>query len=147
MSDQPQGPGWWLASDGKWYPPQPRAETGRGREVILGLVVAVVVAIGMVGVGLAVGFAGDEVDDAVTVAGRDNGVEITLAEFDQIENGMTLAQVEEIVGGEGALMSSAGTGQFRTEIYSWDGSGSLGANANVTFQNEQVVGKAQVGLG
>jgi hypothetical protein len=21
MSDQPQGPGWWLASDGKWYPP------------------------------------------------------------------------------------------------------------------------------
>lgn len=22
MSDAPQGPGWWLASDGKWYPPQ-----------------------------------------------------------------------------------------------------------------------------
>ena len=22
MSDQSQGPGWWLASDGKWYPPQ-----------------------------------------------------------------------------------------------------------------------------
>lgn len=21
MSDEPQGPGWWLASDGKWYPP------------------------------------------------------------------------------------------------------------------------------
>ncbi|MCX7621401.1 MAG: hypothetical protein N2037_11225 [Acidimicrobiales bacterium] len=21
MSDTPQGPGWWLASDGKWYPP------------------------------------------------------------------------------------------------------------------------------
>jgi len=21
---QPQGPGWWLASDGRWYPPQPR---------------------------------------------------------------------------------------------------------------------------
>jgi Domain of unknown function (DUF4190) len=25
MSDAPQGPGWWLASDGKWYPPQPPA--------------------------------------------------------------------------------------------------------------------------
>ena len=25
MSDQSQGPGWWLASDGKWYPPQPEA--------------------------------------------------------------------------------------------------------------------------
>lgn len=23
MSDTTQGPGWWLASDGKWYPPQP----------------------------------------------------------------------------------------------------------------------------
>lgn len=22
MSDTPQGPGWWLASDGRWYPPQ-----------------------------------------------------------------------------------------------------------------------------
>lgn len=22
MSDTPVGPGWWLASDGKWYPPQ-----------------------------------------------------------------------------------------------------------------------------
>lgn len=22
MSDTPQGPGWWQASDGKWYPPQ-----------------------------------------------------------------------------------------------------------------------------
>ena len=26
MSDQSPGPGWWLASDGKWYPPQGPAE-------------------------------------------------------------------------------------------------------------------------
>lgn len=25
MSDTSQGPGWWLASDGKWYPPQDAA--------------------------------------------------------------------------------------------------------------------------
>ncbi len=25
MSDTPQGPGWWLASDGRYYPPQPPA--------------------------------------------------------------------------------------------------------------------------
>ena len=25
MSDSSQGPGWWQASDGKWYPPQPAA--------------------------------------------------------------------------------------------------------------------------
>lgn len=27
MSDVQQGPGWWLASDGRWYPPQPGAPT------------------------------------------------------------------------------------------------------------------------
>ncbi|HBX10284.1 MAG TPA: hypothetical protein DEG13_10955, partial [Candidatus Microthrix parvicella] len=26
MSDQAQGPGWWQASDGKWYPPQTAAQ-------------------------------------------------------------------------------------------------------------------------
>ncbi|MGN6695131.1 MAG: DUF4190 domain-containing protein [Aquihabitans sp.] len=35
MSDAPQGPGWWQASDGKWYPPTakpgtPRPPTARG---------------------------------------------------------------------------------------------------------------------
>ena len=36
MSDAPQGPGWWQASDGKWYPPeqapgaQPGADPGAG---------------------------------------------------------------------------------------------------------------------
>jgi hypothetical protein len=28
MSQQPQGPGWWQASDGRWYPPQPPAQPG-----------------------------------------------------------------------------------------------------------------------
>jgi len=27
MSDSPQGEGWWLASDGKWYPPQSQSQT------------------------------------------------------------------------------------------------------------------------
>ena len=27
MSDAPQGPGWWQASDGKWYPPDDSAAT------------------------------------------------------------------------------------------------------------------------
>lgn len=28
MSDFSQGPGWWQASDGKWYPPQPTTPPG-----------------------------------------------------------------------------------------------------------------------
>lgn len=30
MSDTPQGPGWWQASDGKWYPPEQAPGTGGG---------------------------------------------------------------------------------------------------------------------
>jgi hypothetical protein len=60
MSDQQQGPGWWLASDGKWYPPDqapplPPAETwaspppgppprsGMSTGAIVALVVTIVV--------------------------------------------------------------------------------------------------------
>ena len=31
MSDTSQGPGWWQASDGKWYPPEQSPGGGRWR--------------------------------------------------------------------------------------------------------------------
>lgn len=70
---------------------------------------------------------------------------ISMDEFKQIENGMSKEEVEKIIGGAGTLDSSAGDGQFKTEIYSWKGD-SWGANANVTFQDGKVQGKAQFGL-
>ena len=30
MSDKPEGPGWWIASDGKWYPPELHPEASEG---------------------------------------------------------------------------------------------------------------------
>ena len=30
MSDTSQGPGWWQASDGKWYPPEQAPGGGSG---------------------------------------------------------------------------------------------------------------------
>lgn len=74
---------------------------------------------------------------------------ITLEEFNQIETGMTYEQVVEIIGTEGTVMSESditGDGQYKTTIYSWEGEGSLGANANITFQSGKVVSKAQFGL-
>lgn len=105
--------------------------------VVVGIAIAVVLAV----------LGSGTLDDSITPAGRDNGVDMTLEEFDRIENGMTLAQVEDIVGGEGALASTAGSGEFRAEVYTWDGSGSLGANALVMFQGGRVTSKAQHGLG
>lgn len=127
-------------------PPPPAAPATTGLNGCLVAVTAVVV----VGIAIAVVLAvlgSGTLDDSITPAGRDNGVDMTLEEFDRIENGMTLAQVEDIVGGEGALASTAGSGEFRAEVYTWDGSGSLGANALVMFQGGRVTSKAQHGLG
>jgi uncharacterized membrane protein YhaH (DUF805 family) len=34
MSDRSEGPGWWLASDGKWYPPESRAQAATGQQIV-----------------------------------------------------------------------------------------------------------------
>lgn len=75
-----------------------------------------------------------------------NDPAMTLAEFEQIAAGMSYEQVVAIVGGEGELVSQADFGGITTALYSWEGSGGFGANANVTFQNNAEVGKAQFGL-
>ena len=42
---------------------------------------------------------------------------------------------------------STGIGDaYKSAIYMWEGEGSLGANANVTFQGGKVLSKAQMGL-
>lgn len=73
---------------------------------------------------------------------------ITLDEFNQIQTGMTYEEVTNIIGSGGTLTSdvSIGDEKYHTQIYSWYGNTITGANANVTFQNGKVVGKAQVGL-
>jgi Domain of Unknown Function with PDB structure (DUF3862) len=69
---------------------------------------------------------------------------MSLDEFNQIQNGMSYDQVVQIVGGPGELVSQVGSAQ----VYMWVGSSSSsGANANVTFYNGRVQGKAQAGLG
>lgn len=74
---------------------------------------------------------------------------ISLEEFNKIETGMTYEEVCEIIGGEGTLGSAVDIGvgeEYKTEIYQWTGDGSIGANANVTFQGGKVMSKAQIGL-
>lgn len=79
----------------------------------------------------------------------DNPDTITLEEFNQIRTGMDYQEVFDIVGGRGEMLSEVDLGlgdEYYTAIYSWTGEGSLGANANVTFQGGKVVSKAQFGL-
>lgn len=71
---------------------------------------------------------------------------ITLEEFNQVRNGMTYRQVTGAIGSDGVLSSSYNSNGYDFAIYSWEGYGDMGANANITFENGKVTGKAQFGL-
>ena len=74
---------------------------------------------------------------------------ITKAEFDKIKNGMSIKEVEKIIGGEGELSSEVGAeGDTNyTVLYMYKGE-AFASNANVTFQGSPAVVamKAQAGL-
>lgn len=79
----------------------------------------------------------------------ENPPTISLEEFNQIKTGMTIQDVYDIVGSSGTMISEVDLGlgsEYRTIMFQWDGEGSLGANANVTFQGGKVIEKAQFGL-
>ena len=59
---------------------------------------------------------------------------------------MSHAQVKEIVGGAGKITAKSEVAGITTAVVEFEGSGSVGANANVTFQDGRVVAKAQYGL-
>ena len=71
---------------------------------------------------------------------------ITLAEYNSIKNGMTYDEVVKLIGSEGTSISESSVGNVSITIISWYGNGFNGSNANVTFTNNKVTGKAQIGL-
>ena len=108
------------------------------------VIAGAVMVVGAVGLAvLAVVFADDIENRTRSVRSE---ATITRDEFERVAEGMTLARVESIVGGEGQLMSSAGRGEFGTEMYAWSGDGMPGGFANISFRGGVVVGKAQFGL-
>lgn len=72
-------------------------------------------------------------------------VEITRAEFDRLTDGMTYAQVSDVVGSPGELVSdmSLGTGG-RIVTYSYNG-GTM-ASATLTFTDDRLTQRFQMGL-
>ena len=75
----------------------------------------------------------------------DGSVEVTLSEYNEIKLGMSLDEVEAIIGG-GPTRSASATGPYANTgtAYQWvnlDGSAAL-----ITFEDDQVVLKSQVNL-
>ncbi|UZM96998.1 hypothetical protein OL548_16895 [Lysinibacillus sp. MHQ-1] len=68
-------------------------------------------------------------------------IEITLEQFNKLENGMTKEQVFNILGGEDAVLSESGD----IVMYTYNGK-SLGGNASLMFQGGKLMNKTQLGL-
>lgn len=71
---------------------------------------------------------------------------ISLDEYNKIQTGMSYDDVCNIIGSSGTQSSIVENYGYKVEIYTWYGNGVAGSNANVTFENGKVSGKAQVGL-
>jgi hypothetical protein len=76
---------------------------------------------------------------------------MTKAEFDKLESGMTYEKVTAIVGGPGTVVVESGKKggkdlEIHIVMYQYDGEGDFGANANLMFQDEKLMTKAQMGL-
>lgn len=72
---------------------------------------------------------------------------VTYENFEKIKTGMTYAQVVEIFGEEGKIISDVDVGmeEYATTMYYWYDDTGI-ANCNVTIQGGKVIAKAQVGL-
>lgn len=69
---------------------------------------------------------------------------ITLAQYNQIKDGMKYAEVVAILGSEGKPVSENKIGSYKTEAFSWD-AGTF-ASVSVILQNNKVMSKSQFGL-
>lgn len=99
------------------------------------------------GIGTLAGAFGDYTASSPSTTAKPDTT-ISMSEFKRIETGMTYDEVVEIVGTDGELSTSVDMfgSELKTEMYVWRGNGSIGSNANVTFQGGTVIAKSQVGL-
>ena len=70
--------------------------------------------------------------------------EVTYEEYCDVRNGMSYREAVAVIGFEGEEMSSSSIAGIETIMYSW--SNRFGTNMNATFQNDEMVLKAQFGL-
>lgn len=109
-------------------------------------IISVVVFFGIIG-SVIIGAMGQNAAIQKSVSGvSDSSEYITMDEYNQIETGMTYEEVQKIVGGTGEVSVQSETAGIKIIIVTWYGNGVAGSNANVTFTNNEVTTKAQVGL-
>ena len=73
------------------------------------------------------------------------GPAVTLAQFNQVREGMTYEEVVAVLGSEGVEQSSSNIAGIKTVMYAWNGN-TMGGNMNAMFQDGKLIQKAQFGL-
>jgi hypothetical protein len=69
-----------------------------------------------------------------------------LLHFNQIREGMTYAQIKDILKEDGKTLSSNNIAGYQIIMMSWENENPFDGNMNITFQNGYVISKAQFGL-
>lgn len=113
----------------------------KGLKVFL-IVVGVISILGFGGCAVSVMLLGSAVNEVDKEMSKQEV--ITLDEFNKIEKGMTIEEVQKVVGDKGEPASESESGGYKVEIH--DFVNANGTNANVTFENGKMTGKAQFGL-
>lgn len=78
------------------------------------------------------------------VSVRSTAPVVTMAEYDQVQKGMSYEQVTSIIGTMGTEISRSDLARHTTVMYSWKNAN--GSNMNAMFQDGELVIKAQFGL-
>ena len=90
----------------------------------------------------------DNRSSAETIAPNPNLKEeekvITLEKFNLVEKGMSVEQVEKVLGVSGKVIAENSSNNSIGRVYSWKNP--QGSNAIIEFKDGQVVAKAQAGL-
>lgn len=108
------------------------------------LSVLIFIILASVGITMALSM-GDNIQKGISGV-SDSSEYISMDEYNSIETGMTYEKVQEIVGSPGEITSQVNSGGIEIIIVTWYGNGTAGSNANVTFTNNGVTAKAQIGL-
>lgn len=114
----------------------------KGHGCLISILVFIIIICG--GIATAINL-NDSVQQSVSGV-KDDSEYITLEEYNQIDTGMTYEQVTEIIGSKGTVTSQSESNGYKIVLITWYGNGVAGSNANVTFTNDKVTGKAQFGL-
>ncbi len=105
------------------------------------LIIGVVAAVAILGFIAAHGLGG--MNPAVSPTA---GQGVSAEAFNRVQAGMSLEEVQQILGAPGAVISRTDMAGFTALMVQWNGSGNLGANMNAMFQNGRLISKAQFGL-